>query len=324
MSKIANDIMKDVCLLSFKDELEKISILNVSNINYQTLNEEQMNQLAIKIGLLPLEYRNILFFRYCFNITPSETDKILGIENAKGKLRYTQKMLSSFMGLDGLWIDDSSMKRACEIALVEDTKDYDNTQTLHKLKYSKLFKRKLKDINIKQNPKDIFISLAKRAAVILLVCFLSFSSILVVNAEAREKVFDWIIEVFPRFSVFTPKNIYENANTVELTSLKINYIPNGFEMVDIHEGRSMLIYEYLSDNDQELIIKLLSPNGKGKSYYDTENAEIEEFIFKDSKAFIWHIDKMTYLIWHQDGIECHISGSLSKEEILKVAENISN
>lgn len=324
MSKIANDIMKDVCLLSFKDELEKISILNVSNINYQTLNDEQMNQLAIKIDLLPSEYRNILFFRYCFNNTPSETDKILGIDNAKGKLRYTQKMLSNFMGLDGLWIDDNSMKRACEIALVEDTKDYDNTQTLHEPKYSKVFNRKLKDINIKQNPKSIFMSLAKRVAVFILVCLLSFSSILTVNAEARGKLFDWIIEVFPKFSIFTPKNIDENNNIIELTSLKINYIPNGFELIDIHKGRSMLIYEYLYDNDQELTIKLLSPNGKGKSYYDTENAEIEEFIFKQSKAFTWQTDKMTYLIWNQDGIECHISGSLSKEEILKVAENISN
>jgi len=31
---------------------------------------------------------------------------------------------------------------------------------------------------------------------------------------------------------------------------------------------------------------------------------------------------MTYLIWCQDGIECHVSGNLDKDEVIKVAENI--
>ncbi len=45
-------------------------------------------------------------------------------------------------------------------------------------------------------------SIAKIVAIFILVFVLSFSAVLVVNAEAREKVFDWIIERFPKFSVF--------------------------------------------------------------------------------------------------------------------------
>ena len=41
----------------------------------------------------------------------------------------------------------------------------------------------------------------------------------------------------------------------------------------------------------------LALDRKGKSYYDTENIELEEFVFKESNAYIWQIGKMTYLIW---------------------------
>jgi len=207
VSEIANNIIKEVCQLSFQNELETITKLNMNSIKYQSLTDQQVEQLAMKIGLLPLEYRNILFFRYCFNNPPSRTEKILEIENVIGKLRYIQKMLSAFMGLENSWVDDNSMKKACEIALIEDIKDYDNTLALHKPNYFKTFRRKLKDIKIKQNPNNIFMLMAKRVAIFMLVCILSFSAVLAVNAETREKVFAWIIEAFEKFSIIIPQNI---------------------------------------------------------------------------------------------------------------------
>lgn len=323
MSEAVNNVMKDVCGLSLQTELQRIAELDISKIVYQSLSVEQTNRLAKKINLLPLEYQHILFFRYCFNSTPSEVENILEIEDAMSKLRYIQKMLSGLMGLGKSWVDDSTMKEACELALEENMKDYDNIERVHNPNYSNAFRRKLKDIKIKQNPTRIFLSIAKRVAVFILLCILSFSTVLAVNAEAREKFFDWIIELFPKFSIFTPKNTGEDNNSIELTSLKIQYIPKGFELTDTHELQKMLIYNYMAEDNQELTIKLLSSSRAGKSYYDTENAHIKEFVFKDSKAYTWETDAMTYLIWHQDGIECHISGNLNIDEIIKISENIS-
>ncbi len=323
MPKMANNILKEVFQLSLQDELERMIKLNMNSIIHQSLSDEEVEQLAIKIGLLPSEYRSIIFFRYSFNNTPSETDRILEIENSIGKLRYIQKMLSGLMGINNSWIDDNSMERACKIAIIEDTKDYNNIKVLHKPNYSKAFRRKLKDIKIKQNPNNILMLLAKRVAVFILVCILSFSAVLAVNAEAREKVFEWIIEVFEKFSIITPQDIDEGNNSVELTSLKINYIPTGFELVDIHKGRNMLIYNYSIESNQEFYIKLYSSYGENKSYYDTEGVEIKEIIFKGSQAYMWQTDEIIYLIWYQDGIECHIVGNLNKDELLKVAEDIS-
>ncbi|MFA5576032.1 MAG: DUF4367 domain-containing protein [Tissierellaceae bacterium] len=319
---MADSTLKEAFQLSLQDELEKMIKLNINSIKYQSLSDKETFQLAIKIGLLPLEYRSILFFRYCFNNTPSETNSLLDIENSIGKLRYVQKMLSLFMGLENSFIDYSSMKKACEIALMKDTKDYNNIKLLHKPIYSKTFRQKLRDLNIKQDFNKIFLSVVKKVAIFMLIVFLSFSAVLAVNAEAREKVFDWIIERFPKFSIFISKDLENDDKSIELTSLTINYIPAGFELVDIHEGRKMLIYNYLGENDQEFYIKLLASTNKSKSYYDTENVEIEEIIFKSLQAYTWQTDKLTYLIWYQDGIEYHVIGNLNKDEILKVAENI--
>lgn len=320
---LSKSILKDVFDISFQEELKKVSSMDISNIIYNLLSDEDVGILAEKINFLPMDYRNILLFRYCFEHTPTEVDKILEIRDSKEKLRYSHRLLSNLMGIDNSLIDNDSMKKACDMALLEDRKDYDNIQIVEKPKYSKEFRRRLRDIRINQNPNNIFTTIAKRVAIVIIVSIISFSAVLTVNAEMREKVFSWIVERFEEYSIFTPRNSNENGNEVDLSSYKINYLPSSFELKYIHQGHSMLIYEYSNEDNQELTIRFLSASGKGRSYYDTENAIIEEFIFKESQAFTWQTDTLTYLIWQEDGTECHVSGNLSQEEILKIAENIS-
>ena len=96
VSRTAREFIKDVSKLSLKAELESLGNLNTSNIVYGTLSDQQIGLLAKKINLLPQEYRNILFFRYSFNSSPSQTDSILETENSKAKLRYAQKNVILF------------------------------------------------------------------------------------------------------------------------------------------------------------------------------------------------------------------------------------
>lgn len=324
VSEIVKDVMGDVCRLSLSAELQKLDKLERNKIVYSPLSLEQINKLAQKINILPAEYHSILLLRYCFENTASEIDEILETKNADGKLIYVQKMLSGIMCLENSWIDDKSMIEACKIALAENINDYDNVEILHQSNYSRHFRQKLKGIKIKRDFREMMTRIAKRAAVFILVGVLSLSAILAINAEAREKFLDWIIEVFPEFSIFTSRNMGGDSDLIDikyLKSFKIKFIPMDYELVDIQELRTMLIYNYLSDN-KGFDIKL-SISDEGKSYYDTENAEIKEITLKKSKAYIWEADGVAYLIWYQDGIECHVTGNLSKDELIKVAENIS-
>lgn len=322
MSKIASNIMKELLQLSLNEDVDEFTGLDINSIIYHPLSNEKIEELARKISLLPAEYRNILFLKFCFDNSPYETDNILGMENSMGKLPYIQKNLSNLMGFENQWIDNDSMERACHIALMEETKEYDNIKILHKPNYSKNFRKKLKNIKTNQNHNRIFASIGKRVALFILVSILSFSAVLTVNAGAREKLFTWIVERFEEYSIFS-RNTNGDDKAADLASLKFNYIPIGFEINKIHQGRNMLIYEYSNEDNQELTIKLFQSNENSKSYYDTENAEIEEFTFMNSQAFTWQTDTNTYLICEYNGLEYHISGQLDKEEILKIAKNIS-
>lgn len=322
MTQISKEVMKDACKISLQTELQKLIELDRNQIVYQSLSKEQVHKLAHRINFLPFEYRNLLFFRYYFENTIFEISKILEIEDTESKLLYIQKMLSRLIELNSAWIDHDSMKEACSLALHKDIKVYDNIEVLHKPMYSNSFRRKLKEIRAAQNPYEMFKLIVKRVAVFVAVCILSLSAVLAVNAKAREKFYHWIVETFPNFSIFITQNEDEYNSLAEMSELKINYIPKGFNQIATTENRTMVIYNYLSKDNKKMTIKFFNTDNEGKTYYDTENIELEEFIFKESQAYTWKTDKMTYLIWHQDGIECHITGNLSKDEIIKVAENI--
>ena len=167
LSRTIDIIMKDVCELSFQDELHKISESDTNDIVYETLSEQNINILAKKIGLLPFEYRSILFFRYCFRSTPYETDKILKTENSKSKLYYIQKMLSRLMGIQNSLIDNNSMGEACRLALPHEMEEYEKIEVLKKPVYTKSFRKKLKEFNISQSNNNIYLSIAKKAAIFI-------------------------------------------------------------------------------------------------------------------------------------------------------------
>lgn len=313
--------MKEASGLLLQTELERLIETDRSGIVYQSLSKEQINKLAQKIILLPLEYQHILFLRYCFENTVFEIDKILEIDNTNGKLLYVEKMLSRRIRLEDSWIDSASFEEACELALKEYMKEYDDLEDGYEPDYSNAFRRKLKDIKSAQKPYKIYKIIAKRAAIFILISTLGLSAVLAINVEAREKFFHWIMETFPKFSILKSQNININ-DSIDLTAFKIDYVPKGFELADINEGRNMLIYDYLKENNLELSIRLFIPSEEKVSHYDTENAEVEEFMFKGSQAYFWKTDRFTYLLWYQDGVECHISGNPDKNEMIKIAENI--
>lgn len=321
MLQIHKKKIRDLFEISLQQEIQRLSIIDKSGIKYQSLSDEQINELVERISVLPDEYRNILYSKYCFEDIPSMTEKMLGIESVLGKSRYIQKLLSIALGLTDSWIDDLSMKKASQRALEEEIKGFDSIEINYKPNYSKEFRKKLKGIKVSSNINIFYLVIAKRVAILILICGLSFATALAVNAEVREKVVDWIIETFPKFTIFTSKYEDTENKLVELTSIQVKYIPEGFVLKETNIGKKMLVYNYSNSNEQRITI-LLS-YGESRSYLDTEDAEIEEFQFKGTTAYIWKVDEITYLIWHQDGIKCQVSGNVDKKETIKIAENIS-
>ncbi len=323
MPEKTENIMKEVGSLSLQTELQRMAKWDKDSIVRQPLSFLQIKQLANKISLLPFEYQSILLFRHCFHNTVPGIEEMLGAENAQGKLNYLEKLLSGLLGLRDTWIAAASMEEACKLVLEGIMEEYDSARIVYKPEYSKSFRQKLKEIRIKKSPAKVFLFVAKQVAIFLLVLFLAFSSVLVVSVEARTKFFAWVMETFPQFSVLQFQNNDEKNDPLELTDLKINYVPDGFELRDTQENGEILIHHYVHGNGMKITIKFFKSFGKVNSYFNTENAEVEEFVLRDSQAYIWEADEVTYLIWDRDGVACHIIGKINKEEILKIAENIT-
>lgn len=320
MYNIFETIMHDACSASLQVECESLEKRDIIEQQTKMLSSDDVWRLSHKISALPVEYMNIVFFRYYFEFSPSDTSDILKIDNVVGKLRYIKKMLSIFMNLGDFIIDDSSMKEA-SITALQRYASTNEFETMLKPHYSTEFRRKLKVIKAAQSIPNMMKLMIKRVAVFILVCAISFSTAIAANAELRERFFHWVIDTFPQFSIFMSHSSEMKDNKDALQELTVRYTPDGFKLADTHELHGMLIYDYL-DDDKRLTIKFLLSNSGKRSYYDTEDAEVREFILKDSTAYTWQKGELTYLIWSQDNIECHVIAQLSYEEVLKIAENI--
>lgn len=106
MSSTFDALMRDVCKQALENDFAKLDRFDSNNTSVRPLAAEEIPTLAQRISSLPLEYMNTLFFRYCFDFSPGDTDAMLETTHSIGRLRYVRSMLSSFMGLDGALVDD--------------------------------------------------------------------------------------------------------------------------------------------------------------------------------------------------------------------------
>ncbi len=271
------------------------------------LGHEQRNQLAEKILLLPPKGMFVLFAKYCFHLTPSETTIFFQIENPTGYLLYHLKMLSVIMGLaEGELISNNQMKEACKAALNEYLKEEfyaDNSQIV-------LSRPKI---------KVGFRKLVKKAAVAAIVATMSFSTMMVANAEFREKVISWMVETFEKYSIFELKN--DDAQLMEnLQKYAPSYIPNGFQLDNTVNQPSLILFEYSNENSDYLDILISIANTR--VYLDTEGVPTEELELLGSTAYYFNKDGVNSLVFEKDGFHFEVDGSISKNDLIRVAEGI--
>lgn len=322
MYSTINHTLKNISDIAFDSRLKKLNTKDTDKVKYTLLSDEEIKILTAKINLLPKEYQDIIFFKYCFKSTSEEINNLLNIEDSENKLIYIQDLLSKIMKLENSIIDEKSLTESAKSALKESMKNYDSIEILHKPDYSKSFRQKLKDVKVLRKNYNIIFKITKRIAVFVLISFLGFSTVLAVNEDIREKFIEWIVETFSGYSVFTVLDRQEGTD--DLKSFKINYIPEGFKLITIYESKSVLIYDYETDDGKWIEITFVSSKSHAKTSFDTEGAVIEEITFKSFKGYIWETNNhVTNFLWSCENNECHISGNVSKEEVLKIADGIS-
>lgn len=274
-----------------------------------TLNAGQKYNLTQKILLLPEKGIFVLFSKYCFHLTPEETEFFFNIESSAGCLRYYRKLLSRLIGLaDGTVVSEKSLDKSCKRAI----KTYVKRET-------QVNERDGKVLFFPKTVSRMFRALSRQAVIILITVLIGISVTLTVNAEFREKVISWVIEIFETYGIFELKGEKEPDMAI-LQTYRPTYLPKGFQLFNTVTQPSLILYEYETDSGSSLTI--LMSLSDGRIYMDTEGVELEEVDFEGTTAYYFEKDDSSHLIFGKDDYHFVVYGNVDKDEILKIAEGI--
>ena len=187
----------------------------------------------------------------------------------------------------------------------------------------KYVKQAVRRLKAKKYRRPLAIVYLQRVGVVFLAVTTILFGVLLLNDSVRASVSKAIINVSEQF--FDISFIDENSNkeeTVDVNSLKIGYIPEGFKLKKktIFDGYQE--FHYYDEKDNPIFIKI--SKSKNKHMVDKEDVSIEYMKINGYEAcVVSSLDSVsTVLIMGNGNIQIDISAVLEKEEVIKIAKNI--
>ena len=293
---------------SFEKDIEVRSAADDDAYSCIDLPKAKLRELSEKILHLPHQGIILLFSRYCFRLSPQETEKFFQMKNAKGRFRFYRELLSSNMGGSSAQeISDDSLNQACKIAIKTylrmELKEDSAVRSAGKTRTHIAFRR-----------------LGKAVAVAAITITLLFSTAMVANAQFREKVIAWVVETFEKYSIFELQSDGENTQP-DLQSYKPTYIPDGAELQNTVEVPEFISYKYEIGSSDYFIIQL--GQSDIRIYVDAENADIEPLNKDGVTGYHFKKDGLNYVCFERDGCSFSVYGSLNSDELIKIATGIA-
>lgn len=132
----------------------------------------------------------------------------------------------------------------------------------------------------------------------------------------------------PAFRQFTLKDFSNHSEyrvgdikkAKAVSSLKLNYIPDEFKMVDKYESEDWFNYSYKMGEQKFEVEKL---NLRSTIGFDTENSVKEELQINGADAAYYRTaDNWGTVIFNNGEYIYYIGGNISKEELVKIVQNV--
>lgn len=304
-------MLHDAAAVSFERNAESLATENRTR-SYVDLSYAQIQTLSEKILSLPHEGIVLLLSRFCFHLSPEEAENFFQLKNAKGRFRFYQELLSSCMGVNtGQMISDDAFGSACHIALKEYLHNELEADT---------------DDKTAGNSRThiVFRKVWKTVAVAAITLTLLFSTVMVANAQFRERVISWVIETFEKYSIFELHGD-ELDEPQDLTEYQAGYLPDGAILKNTTElpgePSGFLLYEYAIGKSENFSIVVSQSDSR--IYLDTENAKIEPFDKDGVTGYFFQKDGMSYICFERDGCFFSVYGSIDTDELVKIAASIT-
>jgi hypothetical protein len=221
---------------------------------------------------------------------------------------------------------DNKLKLALEIYSESFTASYpDENELEESVSFSEEFYKKMNRlIRIRKRPYYVFIkTTGTKVASILLIILITLSATVFSVKAFRDPVIKFIVETFEKFSriTFQREGDYKNIAPEDINFYKLTYLPEGFEIVITQDGDRSMLREYAKEDD---IITFSQSVASGTTMtVDTEGAQIEDITFRGYDG-IYFLNKGYHtIVWLEDGYLFYVAGTLEKDEIFKIGENLA-
>lgn len=263
----------------------------------KNISKKDIRKLSDAISFLPIEGQNLLIGNYVFNLTDTGMESIFDIKNAGLKLIFFEHLLAESLKLQpGFRINDRSMESACKKALWKIVNSFE-----------------------KNHKTDILSYIIKTVAAVFLIGILSFGTVMSVNAEFREYIIKWFIEVTEQYTLFN----LESSNPVDPLEQNIyipTYIPERYHIYRSDVLPGFISYTYEDENQDVLNISISEPDTN--AYLNTENMTKEKITINGAPGYLYHDGTYGSLVTNIDGYALYVTGKASKEEFIKIAEGV--
>ncbi len=127
--------------------------------------------------------------------------------------------------------------------------------------------------------------------------------------------------IIDNFDVFSRYKITENNKNSVNGEITVGYIPDGFDLDNKKVSSKIITYNY--SNSARGIITITKFSSIMEVYFDNETGTIESIIVNGTE-YSYYVDENNhrYLVWNVNDYIYQIDGTISKEELLKVAETV--
>lgn len=207
----------------------------------------------------------------------------------------------------------SKLAQACELSLNEWLATIPDE--LPEVEYSKKHERWKKNLFNKMRGGYYHRFTTKTIKVMLVAAILMA---LLMTAFVFPSSRETTVDSFNVFSIF--KITKHNKNSVN-GEIKVGYIPEGFELESKDDTKKLMNYKYVSNDGRFFTIFKSSSASKVK--FDTENFITEEIMVDNIKyTYCQGNEGVNNIVWTKNDYVYRIDGTLSKEEMLKIAKTV--
>lgn len=275
-----------------------------------------------KVLALPFPEQAVFLLYYGFHMNDSQISEVLALPYAHGMRIGMLNTLQAWTSTPEVFQDPEAISKACKIAIKRLTDEVNmQPDILHA--YSRHFRKQLRKVRAAQKPVDYLLRGASRAAAVLLAVSIGFSTAMVTNAEFREKILEWIVETYPKYSKIRLDGVQDRSasdRASELASFQITYIPDGYKLVYQSNLETMKHFRYVNSVEQSIIIQIVP--GDGSNNYNTEGAEVKTCIVGNRSVLYWKKDTFSMCIAKDLDWLIVVMTELPFDDTFKILENI--